>query len=378
MKQLYRVNSQRMQNRISELAEIGKQTRGGVTRKALTEEDRKAQLLVTKWMEEAGMTVKQDHFGNIIGRIAGTNPATPAVVIGSHIDTVPNGGNFDGTIGVIGGIEVAQIISEESITINHPLEVIAFLDEEGTRFDGGLFGSRGMVGKLTEADLLKKDGQGISRLEAMQEFGLDPSLMMESVRKREDMKVFLELHIEQGPYLQAINQPVGIVKGIAGPAWLSVTVKGESGHAGTVPMKLRKDPMAGAAEMISEIERICSRQDDAPTVGTIGKINALPGGTNVIPEQVEFSLDIRDIDLTRRDACMKEIKEKIELICHKRGLTFHICEHLVQEPIACAGHVIDTMKHASKLLSVEAPIMISGAGHDAMMVADLTDIGLIL
>ncbi|MFL6556685.1 MAG: hydantoinase/carbamoylase family amidase, partial [Bacillus sp. (in: firmicutes)] len=252
MNQVIHVNRERIKRRITELSKVGRTPEGGVTRKALTQEEWEAQELVAKWMEEAGLVVRRDSFGNLIGRKEGTNPAAPTVMIGSHVDTVPNGGDFDGTIGVIAGIEVAQIIENEQIPIEHSLEIVAFSDEEGTRFQGGLFGSRAMVGKISDNELSRKDEEGVSRFEALQAFRLS-SLSVDDIKQEGDVKVYLEMHIEQGPYLEKVEEPVGIVTGIAGPAWLEVKLIGESGHAGTVPMSLRRDPLAGAAEIIWNI-----------------------------------------------------------------------------------------------------------------------------
>lgn len=377
MRQLLKVNQQRMLQRIKELSQIGKTKQGGVTRKALTAEDQAGLELVKKWMVEAGLTVRTDHAGNVIGRKEGTDPNAPAVLIGSHIDTVPNGGNFDGTVGVIGGIEVATIIEEENLQLAHPLEIISFSDEEGTRFQGGLFGSRAMVGKTTEKDLQTKDENGITRTEALKNVQLDPNLLATVKRTSEQVKVFLEMHIEQGPYLQSVNKPVGIVTGIAGPSWFSIKIQGLSGHAGTVPMSLRNDPMGGATEIIQAIEVIAIKDPSAVTVATVGKIEAFPNGTNVIPEYVEFTLDLRDIDLQRRDNALHDVKNAVNQICEKRGLTYDITEHLIQDPIQCADHIIQAMTKAGETIGVEAPLMISGAGHDAMIMSEITDIGLL-
>ncbi|MEB1808515.1 MAG: Zn-dependent hydrolase [Bacillaceae bacterium] len=377
MRQLLKVNQQRMLQRIEGLSQIGKTKQGGVTRKALTAEDQAGLELVKKWMEEAGLTVRTDHAGNVIGRKEGTDPKAPAVIIGSHIDTVPNGGNFDGTIGVIGGIEIATIIQEENLQLPHPLEVISFSDEEGTRFQGGLFGSRAMVGAATEKDLQAKDESGLTRAEALKKIKLKPHLLATVKRTPEQVKVFLEMHIEQGPYLESVNKPIGIVTGIAGPSWLTIKIQGQSGHAGTVPMTLRNDPMGGATEIIQAIETIATKDPSAATVATVGKIQAFPNGTNVIPEFVEFTLDLRDIDLQRRNDALYEVKEKVRTICEKRGLTYDITEHLIQDPIQCADHIIEVMRKAGETLGVEGPLMISGAGHDAMIMSEITDIGLI-
>lgn len=377
MDQINTINGKRIMDRIEVLAQIGKTTENGVHRMALTPEDKQAQDLVTKWMIEAGLTVRRDQFGNLIGRKEGKIPRAPVVMIGSHIDSVPNGGRFDGTIGVLGGIEVAQSIQSSNIELSHPLEIVAFCDEEGGRFESGLFGSRGIVGKLSNEELSKIDEDGTSRYEALQSFGLNPKQLANSVRGEGEVKVYLEMHIEQGPYLESVNHPVGIVTGIAGPVWFNVKIMGEAGHAGTVPMQLRRDPMMGSAEIIQNIGKLCSVDPTAATVGTVGKIKAFPGGGNVIPSYVEFTVDIRDIELKRRDEVVQLVKREINTICKNKGLKYEIEENLNFPPTLCAPHVVKAMERASKNLQLETSLMVSGAGHDAMALAHITDIGLI-
>jgi allantoate deiminase len=373
------ISGQRVNIRIEKLGEIGRTKDNGVQRLALSDEDREATLLVSEWMKEAGLTVSHDHFGNLIGRKEGRNPGLPSVMIGSHIDSVRNGGKFDGIIGVLAGIEVVHTITESNLSHEHPIEVVAFCEEEGSRFNDGLFGSRGMVGKVVEEDLKKVDENNISRYEALKTFGfgINPDCKEESIRKKGDIKNYFEIHIEQGPILETKNYPVGIVSGIAGPSWLKVKLKGEAGHAGTVPMSLRRDPLVGAAEVIAEVESLCIEDPDAPTVGTIGRISAFPGGSNIIPESVEFTLDIRDIDLERRNNIIKKIEEKINRVCEDRGLEYEIERNVDVAPVKCSDNLVNTIKEACKDLGIKAPVMVSGAGHDAMLLAEITEIGMV-
>ncbi|WP_134698769.1 M20 family metallo-hydrolase [Ammoniphilus sp. YIM 78166] len=377
MIQSFTIDGKRMEERLKKLSEMGQTKDGGVHRMALSEDDFQAQELVAEWMRQAGMTVRRDHFCNLIGRREGKGSGKPVIMMGSHIDSVPNGGRFDGTIGVIGAIEAVQAIHDAGLQTEYPIEVVAFCDEEGPRFSGGLFGSQGMVGRIQPGDLQKKDAQGITRYEALKRFDLNPDRMADSIRIPGEIKVYLEMHIEQGPYLESINEPVGIVTGIAGPAWIGVKVKGEAGHAGTVPMHLRKDPMVGAAEIILAIHRICGKDPSAPTVGTVGKIQSFPGGSNVIPEGVEFTVDIRDIDLSRRDRVMAEIRSAIDEICGRYQLQVEIEENMNVLPVECSDHVVKAMQEASESLGLQAPKMVSGAGHDAMLLADIADMGMI-
>ncbi|WP_240374700.1 Zn-dependent hydrolase [Bacillus piscicola] len=373
------INGTRLFERLMELAKIGKKGDTGVERLVLSSEDDKAQELVTSWMEEAGMSVRVDHFGNLIGRKEGRDKNLPTVMIGSHIDTVPNGGRFDGTIGVLGGIEVVQTLKEANVVHDNPIEVVAFCDEEGTRFADGFFGSRGMIGHVESKDLEAKDENGLSREEALASFreGIDVQRRDESIRKPDDVKLFLEMHIEQGPFLEKRDLPVGIVEGIAGPVWGKVQKIGEAGHAGTVPMNMRRDPLAGAAEVIASIEAICKQDTTGTLVGTVGKIEAHPGGRNVIPDSVEFSLDLRDVDLQKRENALNRIEESIASICKDRGLTGILERTLSIDPVLCSGQIIESLQEGSSSLGLEAPLMISGAGHDAMFMEKITRMGMV-
>ncbi|WP_191567265.1 hydantoinase/carbamoylase family amidase [Metabacillus idriensis] len=373
------INKERLSIHIEKLGEIGRTKDNGVQRLALSKEDREATLLVSEWMKAAGLTVSHDHFGNLIGRKEGQNPNLPPIMIGSHIDSVRNGGKFDGVIGVLAGIEIVHAISETNLSHDYPIEVVAFCEEEGSRFHDGLFGSRGMVGKVVDEDFKKVDDNHVTRFEALQAFGfgINPQRVKESVRRIGDIKQYFELHIEQGPFLEKNNYPVGIVSGIAGPSWFKVKLVGEAGHAGTVPMYLRKDPMMGAAEVIKEVETLCMEDPAAPTVGTIGKIAAFPGGSNIIPETVEFTLDIRDIDLERRNNIIQKIEQKIKQVSESRGLEYEIERNVDAVPVNCSENVINSLKEACRNLGIEAPVMVSGAGHDAMLLAEITEIGMV-
>ncbi|PFP30648.1 Zn-dependent hydrolase [Bacillus sp. AFS073361] len=373
------ISKERIKLHIEQLGEIGKTVDNGVQRLALSNEDREATILVSEWMRESGLTVRHDHFGNLIGRKEGQNPFLPPVMIGSHIDSVRNGGKFDGVIGVLAGIEIVHTLSEQSIVHDHPIEVVAFCEEEGSRFNDGLFGSRGMVGKIKYQDLQKVDDNQVTRYDALKNFGfgINPDLIEQSVRNKGEIKQYYELHIEQGPFLETKEYPIGIVSGIAGPSWCKVRIIGEAGHAGTVPMSLRRDPMVGTAEIIQEVERLCMNDPEAPTVGTVGIISAFPGGTNIIPESIEFTLDIRDIDLDRRNHVIGKIEEKIIQVCRTRGLGYEFEKNMVAAPVMCSESLIQSLTETSMELGIEAPVMVSGAGHDAMFLAEITEIGMV-
>lgn len=226
------INQKRLKERIYNLAEIGKIGDTGVCRLAHSKEDRMAVDVVKNWMEEAGLQARVDHFGNLIGRWCGSVKQAPILMLGSHIDSQPQGGRFDGTVGVLGALEVVQSLMEDGRIPERTIEVVAFADEEGSRFNKGLFGSRGIVGKVEQEELERKDKNGISRKEALIEFGCDPYRLKESIYEQGSIGAYLEMHIEQGPILENKGCSCGIVSGISGPLWFTVSMEGEAGHAG--------------------------------------------------------------------------------------------------------------------------------------------------
>nr|WP_027416700.1 M20 family metallo-hydrolase [Aneurinibacillus terranovensis] len=371
------INSKRLEKRIADLAQIGKIGETGVCRLALSKEDRAAVDTVKRWMEEAGMTAYVDHFGNLIGRLEGENPAAPVLMMGSHIDSQPYGGRFDGTIGVLGAIEVIHTMVERQITPHIPIEVIAFCDEEGCRFNKGLFGSRGILGKLEQGELERTDKDGITRAQALLDFGCDPDKLQDCVYPEEKIASYLELHIEQGPVLESLDSPIGIVTGISGPLWLTVEMNGFAGHAGSVPMPMRKDALLAAAKVIAKLNDIASQDPGAPTVGTVGNIEVFPNSRNIIPERVAFTVDLRDIDIERRHRYEKELRQAIEDIAGECGVTYSIREDTNSEPRYCAEPIMDIMRQESSAMDVKAPELMSGPFHDALALSYVCDYGMI-
>ncbi|WP_274652031.1 Zn-dependent hydrolase [Paenibacillus humicola] len=372
------INRGRLEERIERLGRIGRTPEGGVTRLALSDEDRQAQALAAEWMEQAGMSVYRDPAGNLIGRIEGMDREAPPVVIGSHIDTVQNGGKYDGAIGVLGGIEVVQHFREEGLCTFRPIEVIAFCEEEGSRFQSGMFGSRALAGMTGEADLELTDGRGITRREALAGFGLEPGRIgVQAVRRPGEVRAYLEMHIEQGPVLERAGAPVGIVGGIAGPAWMEVSVEGKAGHAGTLPMTMRRDALLGAGEIALLVEHICRSYPGTPVAGTVGRLAVLPGGTNIVPGRALFSVDIRDIDAIRREEIIERVRSGALEIGDRRGLAVRFDERMKIDPVRCSPAIVSLMKEKSLGMKLECLELVSGAGHDAQIMASITDVGMI-
>lgn len=369
------VDGGRLWERLSELAEIGRHEGGGVARFSFTPEERAAKNLVASYMREAGLSVREDAAGNLFGRREGKDPGAPAVLIGSHLDSVANGGDFDGPLGVLGGVEVLQTMGEEGVETERPVEVVAFTDEEGARFSLGMIGSRALAGTLSPEDLRHEDKDGVSIERTMRQAGLDPDGVGEAARPPGSLAAYLELHIEQGRVLEGEGLPVGVVTGIAGPAWLRLAFSGEAGHAGTTPMGTRRDSLAAAAEVVGIVEEEASATGS--TVGTVGQIAAEPGGINIIPGRAELSLDLRDIDEAVRDRVEGRIRERAGEVCDRRGVGLSFEELQRLPPAPCSEEVRASISVACEREGIRPYSLQSGAGHDGMHVAELCPMGMI-
>lgn len=370
------INADRLWNNIHKLGEIGRTAEGGITRLSFTETEKEAKETVKGFMAEAGLKVWEDEMGNLYGRREGRNPELPAILIGSHIDSVFNGGIFDGPAGVLTGIEVLHSLNDQNVQSAHPVEVVAFTDEEGARFSSGMLGSKAITGTITDEDLYgSRDADGLTVADAMKLAGFDEKLVHQAKRNPADIKCYLELHIEQGKVLEKENLPVGIVTGIVGVSWLKVTLEGEAGHAGTTPMNFRKDPLTAAASIIDFAEKLGKRE--IPSVITVGRIQAFPGGINIIPGKVEFTFDIRDLSDDKIDSLTAQLKEFIASTCEERGISFKV-EELHKLPAAlCSPAIKAEFAESLKGLSIQPFELPSGAGHDAMIVSEIADMGMI-
>lgn len=370
------VDGARFMDRLEALGQIGRQPEtGGITRLAFSEYERRAKRLVAGWLEEIGATVVEDAVGNMIGRVEGEENQAPAILIGSHLDTVVDGGMFDGVLGVVAGVEALTAMKERGIRTRHPIEVIAFTDEEGARFGAGMLGSRAFVGIISRKELEHADAEGWTIAEAMRAYGLDPERLESARRAPASIRAYLELHIEQGKVLENEGLPVGVVTAIAGPLWLHVKVQGEAGHAGTTPMRLRRDPLMAAAAMIAFLDAEARRRDEV--VATVGKIEALPGGVNVIPHTVEFTVDLRAIDEAVRDAVEQTLRQEMETIAAKRGVSVSIREGHRLKPVTLDPAVSRVIRQAVDSLGIRPFHLPSGAGHDAMQLAQFVPTGMI-
>lgn len=371
------VNTKRIEKDFVNIAEFGRLSNGGVTRLAFSQEDLQARDYLKKAMEEIGLKVTIDPFGNMRGRREGKRDLAP-VMIGSHLDTVPNGGNYDGVLGVIGALEVIRVLNDEGIVTKRPIEVVNFSCEESSRFRAGTLGSKFLVGKISVEDIKKYvDKDGISLYDALKSWGLDPEEMPKYQLKKDDLYAFLELHIEQGPVLEKENLQVGIVTAIAAPTRFRVAVKGRADHSGNTPMYMRKDALTAASELILAVERIAASEAGERTVGTVGYINVVPGAMNVIPGEVELGIDIRDINSADKKVAVAKVKEAIEKIKEKRNLEINYTIIADEEPVVLSEKIINFLEEEAKEAGLRYIKMPSGAGHDAMHMTEVTNVGMI-
>ena len=355
----------RIAGRLKQLGEIGRKD-DGLHCMALSSEENEAYGLTRTFMENAGLTVRVDNAGNMIGRREGTDPNAPAVMTGSHIDTVYGGGMFDGRLGVIAGIEAAQAMNEQNIRTRHPIEVCAYRDEEGTRFVGSqTFGSSQMTGCSANPGALECcDKEGITVREALKSCGLDPEKIKETMLPPGYAKAHVELHIEQGAVLENKNLAVGVVTGICCQIRGEFIIRGQAAHAGTTPIPLRKDALCAAAAIVLAVEDIAAKTEGL--VATVGRITAFPGGVNVVPGEVRFSIDIRHLVPAVRDKAFEQICAKAKEICETRGLAQEVNVGTKQDiPMPCNDDITDMIAESCKELGLPVFKMPSGAGHDS-------------
>ncbi len=361
--------------RIHRLAAIS-ETPDNLTRIFLTPEHRAAAELIMTWMVEAGMSARLDAIGNVCGRYEGERAGLPCLMLGSHYDTVRDAGRWDGPLGLITAIACVGDLNRRGRRLPFAIEVTGFADEEGVRFASTLLGSRAVAGTFNERVLTSKDAAGMSMREALVQFGLDPDHIGAAARARSELLAYVELHIEQGPVLEAKNLAVGVVSAIAGATRLAAKLTGMAGHAGTVPMALRRDALAGAAECIAAIEQLCL-EDDGGLVGTVGYIHATPGATNVIPGQAHFTIDMRAPTDLRRNRSVTEMVRRIEAIAKRRNLELQLDVTHENRTVPCAPWLKAQVAEAVRAEGFSVFELPSGAGHDGMAMVDIADVAML-
>lgn len=370
-------NKKRIQNDIEKLSKFTATPGNGATRLSFTNEDRGAREYIKSEMAKAGLKVYEDAAATIVGRIEGELKNGPVVMIGSHFDTVLSGGNFDGQAGVVAALEIARVFHENNINPKYPVEFIAMIEEEGTRFGGGLFASRAMAGRVSNKELYEsKDESGIIMADAMKEFGFDPSKINEAIRPKGSLKAFLELHIEQGPILEAEERQVGVVEYIVGLNAIEIKINGRADHAGTTPMNMRSDAMEAAAMIISRVGDY-AREVGEGSVATVGRLSLLPGSVNVVPREVTFTVDIRAKNSNNIKAILKWIHNELDKVSENKNVTYEVQTLLDVEPVKLSENITGIIENNCNKLGFSNMRILSGAGHDAMVMADLTPTGMI-
>jgi allantoate deiminase len=365
----------RVMARCDALAEIS-ETEDGLMRVYLSPEQMRANQRVGEWMQAAGMAVWQDAVGNICGRYESATPGAPALLLGSHLDTVRNAGRYDGMLGVLSAIETVQWLHDHQQRLPLAIEIVGFGDEEGTRFGITLLGSRGITGSWPESWVTHPDGNGITVAQAMQDVGLDAAKILDAARDVNDIAAYLELHIEQGPCLEQEDLALGVVTAINGARRLNCRFTGEAGHAGTVPMTHRKDALAAAAEWMVFIEQT-TRELDPQLVATVGTLHCAPGAVNVIPGDVQLSLDVRGPQDEPLARLLSLLLTQAEAIALRRGLTFSADEYYRIAATACDMRLQQALSHALETVQGRSLALPSGAGHDAIAIAERWPVGML-
>lgn len=366
------VDQDRLEDTIYMLAQRGMMENGETNRVAFSDADLQGRAYVISLMQVSGLEVSVDYAGNIIGKRKGNNPQLPPIGFGSHIDMVPNGGNYDGCVGSLAAIEVVRTLNEAGIQTDHPLEVFIFSNEEG-----GVMGSRALVGDLKEEALGVVNSTGYSMREGINRLGGNAALIAEVERPEGSLTAFLELHIEQGGILHREGIDIGVVEGIVGIKWWDVKVTGFANHAGTTPMDMRQDALLAAAQFILAVNEETLKMD-GKQVGTVGRIQALPGAPNVIPGEVQLSLEIRDLSTEKMEKLFQAIEARASTICRETGTTFSFTPiDATSAPALTDTGIRKMIATASEELGLSTRNMQSGAGHDAQDMARITPVGMI-
>ncbi|HEA17202.1 MAG: allantoate amidohydrolase [Pseudoalteromonas prydzensis] len=352
------------------------QMQGGIHREYLSKQHKECNRVTATWMSDAGMQTWQDEVGNLWGRLESTDPNAKRLIIGSHLDTVPNAGAYDGILGVLLAIEVAALAHKLKLELPFHLDVVGFCDEEGTRFATTLIGSKALANEFDPQWLNIEDTSGVTMRQAMLDFGLTPDDFTKAALNKNQLLGYWETHIEQGPVLESVNQALGVVTAIAGAKRAMISLTGQSGHAGTTPMNLRQDSLAGCAELTLAIEQLAKHAKNGE-VATVGQIHARPGATNVIAGTTTISLDARaqnDQDLTK---LLTAIQSSAEQIAKQRNLTLDWQWTHAADAVACDEKIQQLFASACKFNQQASPALASGAGHDAMAIAAICPVGML-
>jgi beta-ureidopropionase / N-carbamoyl-L-amino-acid hydrolase len=363
------VNGERLLADLRELATIGATAEGGVNRPAYGDEDLAAREVVRQWMRAAGLAVRVDTAGNTFGRLPNLND-TPPIVIGSHTDSVPDGGRFDGALGTLAALEVARTVARHGLTLRHPLEVVNFQNEEG-----GIIGSKAVAGRLGADELAQTAMSGYTIAEGIRRLGGEPDRLTEAVRVAGSIAAYVELHIEQGRILERAGADIGVVEGIVGISYWEVTFNGIAAHAGATPMADRHDALLAAARFVDAVNRTVVSLPGRH-VGTIGRLTVFPGAPNVVPSRVTLTLELRDLDQQRIEALFAVVAREAERIAADTGTTVALRPTTAVTPAPTDARVRGAIVFAARLHGLRSLDMPSGAGHDAQNMAAIAPSGM--
>lgn len=372
------LNFERLSKDLDYISSITSTENEGCTRFSYSKEDNEARKYIISELEKLNLNVTVDAIGNIRSKYNPNNTNEKSIMFGSHIDTVKNGGKFDGLLGTISSLEIIRTIIENNIEIHKPLEFVIFAEEEGSNFGTTMLGSKAMAGKI-EKEYLKTiyNDQGVTAYDFLEEKGYNPENLSSCKITEDEIEYMLEFHVEQGGILDSENIPIGIVENIAGMYTLKISFKGVSNHAGSTPMYLRKDPMLGAADLILFLNDLVSNNSNESSVGTIGKIISIPNGSNVIAEKVEIYVDLRDVISLELDRLKGIVEKEVVNIADKYGIDYEIELVGKSSPSNLSDHIRDTIEEVTKEEGFAYKKMNSGAVHDSVMLTDLAEVGMI-
>ncbi len=373
----YTINAERLRASLEQLSQFGRNPEGGVSRVAWTQPDIEARkFVIDKLMSGIGLDVRIDPAGSIYGRREGTEKNLPVILFGSHIDSVPKGGNFDGDVGSMAAIEVMRTLHEKKIKTRHPFECVIWSNEEGVHYGRGLFGSRAVVGEFEPGELDEKDENSLHIRDAIRSIGGDLSRIEEARRKPGEIAAYIELHIEQGGYLDKAGIPIGVVEGIVGINRWDVKVAGFANHAGTTPMPDRRDALIAASHLVIAVREETMREPGRQ-VGTVGKLEVKPGAPNVIPGEVNLVIELRDLSLEKVEAIFKRIESRAAQIAKQTETSIEFKLTSSHRPALATPWVREVISKAALGAGFKTMSLPSGAGHDAQMIARVAPMGMI-
>jgi beta-ureidopropionase / N-carbamoyl-L-amino-acid hydrolase len=375
------INKRRLMRDLNAIGRIGIGDYGSVTRLVFSIKELRSRQLLIHLMRQAGLNIHIDAIGNIFGRFGGSDLMAPAVLAGSHLDTVIHGGKYDGPVGVIGALEAVRTIIENKIPVRSPLEVVCFVGEESSRFGFSTLGSSLVAGEVHPKDLTNAvDPQGTKLADVLASLGISQRNLAGLKRRPQSLKAYLELHIEQGPILEAKGKRIGLVTSIAAPSRFRVIFKGRADHSGTTPMEMRKDALVAAAQLIEYVERVCRKNSSMAkgrVVGTVGTIKLEPGVINAVPGRVEIAVDIRGTSAASKNRVARLVKSHAREISRKRSVGVEVLKIREENPVPLDGRLLRVSRRLCDEKAIDYEIMPSGAGHDAMQMAKITPAGMI-